>query len=204
MRISEYPLSESIGSNDVMVVETDTGTKKMKVKTLVDNVSGSGVSDTITDIVGSKDFSKIIDKIYPVGSLYLSYTNKSPANLFGGSWLQITDRFIRAANDTNTGGSDSVALTTAQMPSHSHTAQNNYYMWRWGGTTDTSGRVIIGTVDGVGYKISAAQQRTAQSSNYIHTLQNDTVSRTTQTAGGTSSVSTMPEYQDVYVWRRIS
>ncbi len=63
-------------------------------------------------------------KVYPVGAVYISYVSTSPASLFGGTWVQITGRFLRMANDVNTGGSDTVTLTEAQMPTHSHTSQH--------------------------------------------------------------------------------
>lgn len=51
-------------------------------------------------------------KIYPVGAVYISYVSTSPASLFGGSWTQITGRFLRAANDVSTGGADSFNMAT--------------------------------------------------------------------------------------------
>lgn len=51
-------------------------------------------------------------KIYPVGAVYLSYVSTSPASLFGGTWTQITGRFLRAATDTSTGGRDTIDIRT--------------------------------------------------------------------------------------------
>ena len=83
----------------------------------------------------------IVNLIYPVGSIYMSVNNTSPATLFGGTWSQLKDRFLLGAGDTytngNTGGAASVSytpagtnsggavsshtLTTDQIPSHNHT-----------------------------------------------------------------------------------
>lgn len=206
MRIKEFPIATSVGTNDVLLTETDQGTRQIKTKTLVETLGGANTSDTIDDIIKSKDFSKIIDKIYPIDSLYISYDSKSPASLFGGSWVQIKDRFLRAANDTSTGGADSRTLTTAQMPSHSHNTKGGYYFWKWGNTTSTSG--IVGLiVSSVGYFVNAVQFNKAQSENRIFTQQTNAESggaSQTNTTGSGSSVSTMPAYQDVYVWRRIA
>ena len=62
---------------------------------------------------------------HPVGSLYWTSKNENPAVTFGGgTWKQITDRFVLAAGSTYkaeaTGGAATVTLTTANMPSHSH------------------------------------------------------------------------------------
>lgn len=34
--------------------------------------------------------------IYPIGSIYMSYTGTSPASLFGGNWTAISGRFYIA------------------------------------------------------------------------------------------------------------
>ena len=63
---------------------------------------------------------------HPVGSLYWTSKNENPAITFGGgTWKQITDKFVLAAGNTYkaeaTGGAATVTLTTKNMPSHSHT-----------------------------------------------------------------------------------
>lgn len=85
--------------------------------------------------------SDIVNLIYPVGSIYMSVANASPATLFGGTWAQLKDRFLLGAGDTytagDTGGAASVSytpagtnsggavsshtLTTDEIPSHNHT-----------------------------------------------------------------------------------
>ena len=70
-----------------------------------------------------------LNTVYPVGAVYISYVSTNPATLFGGNWTQITGRFLRMANDVNTGGSDSVTLGVANMPSHSHTVNNHTHQF---------------------------------------------------------------------------
>ena len=66
----------------------------------------------------------LLNLVYPVGSIYWSSNNTNPANLFGGTWTQIKDRFILATGDyySNgaTGGAATVTLTISNMPNHSH------------------------------------------------------------------------------------
>lgn len=210
MRIKEYPIAKNLGDNDVLIVETDEGTKQMPVKSLAGQVSGSTTSDTIDAIIKSSDFSKIIDKIYPVGSLYCSYNSKSPASIFGGSWVQITDKFLRAANDTNTGGSDEITLTSAQMPKHRHSTYGTYYTWKWGNTEASDTGMVRPHVLSVGYGIAAISFSGKTASNYIYTYQGNPNPSKSEGAtnvaytGSGNSVDAMPAYQDVYVWRRIS
>ena len=71
------------------------------------------------------DGKNVTDTIYPVGSLYWSSKSTNPATLFGGTWVQIKDRFVLACGDTYTsvgatGGASSVTLSVSNMPSHNH------------------------------------------------------------------------------------
>lgn len=66
--------------------------------------------------------------MYPVGSIY--WTSLAPENggnpntLFGGTWVQIKDKFVLAAGDVYTagatGGASTVTLTVNNLPSHTH------------------------------------------------------------------------------------
>lgn len=72
-----------------------------------------------------KPMKTIFNLVYPVGSIYMSINSTSPAVLFGGTWTQIKDTFLLAAGSTytagKTGGEATHKLTTAEMPSHTHT-----------------------------------------------------------------------------------
>ena len=61
---------------------------------------------------------------YPVGAYYMSSDSTSPAVLFGGTWTQITNRFIFAAGSgysvNSTGGSATKTLVKDNIPSHTH------------------------------------------------------------------------------------
>lgn len=118
-------------------------------------------------------------KAYPVGAVYISYVNTSPASLFGGTWAQLTGRFLRMANDVNTGGSDTHTLSVAQMPSHTHAPKtgtsDNFAVYKSSGT--------VGVVE----------------SPYYYTTWGGTVTAAT---GGGGAHNNMPAYQDLYAWRR--
>lgn len=69
----------------------------------------------------SDKFYPLLDMIYPIGAIYWSKNNTSPASLFGGTWVQIVeDRFPLFGNDDTTGGSRTVSISVANLPSHSH------------------------------------------------------------------------------------
>lgn len=68
--------------------------------------------------------NEVLNAVYPVGAIYISVSEFSPNELFGGTWEQLKDRFLLAAGDTyEAGKADGEAahtLTMDEMPSHSH------------------------------------------------------------------------------------
>lgn len=47
---------------------------------------------------------KILDLVYPIGSIYISVNSTSPSTLFGGEWTQLKDRFLLGAGSTYIAG----------------------------------------------------------------------------------------------------
>lgn len=91
--------------------------------------------------------NNILNSIYPIGSVYISTSAVSPADLFGGTWVQIKGRFLLGTGtpDANTtaywgtditnlagdslnspvremGGESKHTLDVNQIPSHRHAA----------------------------------------------------------------------------------
>ena len=61
---------------------------------------------------------KMLDRMYPVDSIYISTNSTSPASLYGGSWERYgTGRALISASDTD---SDFTAGTTGGSKTHSH------------------------------------------------------------------------------------
>ena len=129
------------------------------------------------------------DAIYPVGSIYMSVNNTSPATLFGGTWAQIKDTFLLSAGDTYTagatGGEATHTLTESEIPSHKHpetVAANN------GGIANLIHYYNDGIYDGTG----------VQQNNWMtsHALME------TRATGGDQAHNNMPPYLVVYVWQR--
>ena len=85
---------------------------------------------TGTEIDSSVALTKqIIDIIYPVGSIYMSVNNVSPATFLGGTWTALQDRVLIGAGNSyavnSTGGSATTTLTTLNMPTHTHIFTGN-------------------------------------------------------------------------------
>lgn len=73
------------------------------------------------------NFVNLLDIIYPVGSLYFSISNISPADSVGGTWEQIQGAALAASGSGysvagNFGGNK--AINVNQMPKHTHIPKN--------------------------------------------------------------------------------
>ena len=69
----------------------------------------------------------LLDKVYPVGSIYMSVNNVSPASFLGGTWQAIEQgRMLMSAGSSwkvlTTGGNAYHTLTIAELPAHNHGA----------------------------------------------------------------------------------
>lgn len=121
--------------------------------------------------------------MYPVGSIYQSWSATSPASLFGGSWSQITEKFLYCSNSAGgTGGASTVTLSIKQIPSHSHAIN-----WCWNGGRQGNANWRI-TVQG----IDVASDYGTINDN-AHAIVNN---------GGGASHENMPPYVTCYTWRR--
>lgn len=71
-------------------------------------------------------YVNLLEIVYPIGSLYFSVVNTSPASIVGGTWQRISGACIRAFADGdnigigNYGGEDAHTLSVAEMPRHNH------------------------------------------------------------------------------------
>ena len=60
------------------------------------------VSDTISALAANFD---IIDKLYPVGTIYQSTKSTNPSTFLGGTWTALTGRFLVGAGTNFPAGS---------------------------------------------------------------------------------------------------
>ena len=101
-------------------------------------------------------------KLYPVGSVYISFNATDPSTLFGGTWQRLKDTFLLANGDSyapnTTGGSATKTITTSNLPAHSHSvnASGNHYhdaSTSWAGNhSHTRGSMnITGATGSTGY-----------------------------------------------------
>lgn len=62
------------------------------------------------------NFVNLLDIVYPVGSIYITFSDVSPADSVGGTWEKIEDKFLQSSGETNTlnsvgGYSNSIELS---------------------------------------------------------------------------------------------
>lgn len=117
----------------------------------------------------------LLDYIYPVGSVYISYSHNDPATMFGGSWVRIQNAFLWGCDANGgigtTGGEKTHTLTVNELPSHTH------------------GAVYSGNVDGTKTHSWLASGGSAMAYGTVAT-------------GGGAAHNNMPPYVQVSIWRR--
>lgn len=73
----------------------------------------------------------ILDAAHPVGSIYQSTSSTNPGTLFGGTWTEITGKFLFARHSNypagSTGGESTHTLTASEMPAHHHTGAEHQH-----------------------------------------------------------------------------
>ncbi len=113
--------------------------------------------------INSLNTKRIIDLIYPIGCFFeTTNANFNPNNVFGGTWVQDTvgyclvganvdeDAGIEKANLVNVANAGTIGeakhkLTTAEMPSHSHSVLKDRRIMVWDSGSDQQGNINQGT-----------------------------------------------------------
>lgn len=182
------------------------------------------LNDTVTNLNNTVDtkitnLTKTVEEywkvVYPIGSVYISLNDTSPATLFGGTWTQITDTFLLSSG-TNavgaTGGEKEVTLTLDQTPTHAHTRGT---MEITGGFRSYS-EYNLNNASYQNYCLGAFTSEESYGTNTnVSSGSSDCIRQHTFTAsrswtGETSSVgenqphNNMPPYLVVNMWKRMS
>lgn len=161
----------------------------------------SSVLGETPDENGNVDLTaKLLQMIYPVGSIYMSTNNVSPATFIGGTWTLIQGKFLLAAGDGytagDTGGEASHTLTAAESGQKAITTGTD------GGHTHAlslkyrAGGVLTGTAayfHGDGTNVYTGFSTVSNTGAHSHSISG---------SDATNAHNNMPPYLVVYVWTR--
>lgn len=176
-------------------INTEKSAREQADTTLQQNINAeiTRATDKETELKNDIDNTKtsVLNEIkawvnetqHPIGSIYITTTNVSPSNIFGGTWEQLKDRFLLACGDKynpgTTGGESEHTLSIDEMPAHSHDTVNSHII-----ANDTDDHPIT--------LMNGTDARLSQNT------------RATINMGGNLPHNNMPPYITVYVWKRIN
>ena len=131
---------------------------------------------------------------FPVGTILMTATNTNPGTYIGGTWTAIEGKFLLAQSNSHpageTGGSENVTLTAANLPAHRHLIMNN----NPADSTPTSGNTLARYDRSFGAREGEYYSLNTNSGEAVW-------GRTSATGSGTAH-NNMPPYVAVYVWKR--
>lgn len=225
---------------DDTAASSTTTYSSTKIQQVIADVGGVAIDDTTastttvyssskTESLINTSLSQLKELLYPVGCIVQTTAYSTTAQMiaaYGGSdWELIENRVLMGASSplsasqkytvNQTGGSDSITLTTANLPSHNHT----YTLCNssTGSTTLTINQIPSHT-----HKIwDQTAEKAARGSDYGLVANNSltfpsvatggsgshshSISRTSTTTGSTgsgTSVNVLNPYHVVYIWTR--
>ena len=191
-RVNPAPLEEMLERYETIANEYTTE-QQTAFDTWFSNIQESlsgdvaaQLADRISDVEDavSNLNTGFLNRVYPVGAVYISFDNTDPSNLFGGTWTRIGERFLYAAPTDpqsplsvwDEGGEETHTLTIDEMPAHSHKVDANTRYYTGGAASSIEfgqGAASHGDYDGI-----------------------------VKSVGGGAAHNNMPPYIVVNMWRR--
>lgn len=154
----------------------------------------SNQKDTLT-VLGDIVAPMFLNKIFPVGAVYITYDNNNPGNFLGGTWERFGQGRTLVGEGTGNDGSTSMSFTSnstggeyyhtlsfSEMPAHGHE------IGIWG----TSGTL----------KTDAWEFMTIQGSHYSDNKSHNVNSIHTNASGSGTPHANIQPYLVVFFWRR--
>lgn len=145
-------------------------------------------------IKDSSSWNTYLNLIYPVGSVYISYTSTSPSTRFGGTWVSIAGKFPYFNAGTGTGGNNS----------HTHGLANGFAKFFMGQETANRYSFLSLTKTGSWSGYGKLLKLVGGQDDWWSMAEGNISTHTTGIGlgGSSDSASTMPAYQTLYAWRR--
>jgi hypothetical protein len=202
--ISNMKEDNTTNKKDISGLKTDVSGAKSSINDLKNNIdkinpkikSLENIVEQLKKEVKQNVQDGVLQKVYPVGSFYISESTVSPATLFGfGRWEKIEDKFLIGASR------NTPIKSSGGSKTHSHGNKNG----RNGNLAAAIG-AVNGNVNAIGYK--------AANDTDISVLGNATFvvsgagqgfagwNHFTAVVGQTAEDGTLPPYYAVNIWRR--
>ncbi len=165
--------------------------------------------------VSFSDLSWLCDVIYPVGSIRMTTSAADASTFLGGTWVRWGSGRVPVGVNTSdanfntvekTGGANTVALTTAQLPAHGHTVTGSVSIGSEGSHTHraSTGAYKVGSGSGSSYYYMTNNgatngQTTGAGSSHTHSA---SFSGSAGNTGSGSTHSNLQPYITCYMWKR--
>lgn len=172
------------------------------------NLKKPDLSDPVDvgDINGNMDLidtamKAILDKLYPIGAVYMSADSTNPSVFFGGTWEAISGRFLLGAGGTytsgSTGGEATHTLSIDELPNITGTivAGSGSTGGGYGAFRSAEGVFSTQNERARGKPTDATESVWPSGSAY---------ERVNLNVGGGQPVNNMPPYHVVYIWKRVA
>ena len=226
--------AEKLGGNlPSYYAKSDNPTFTGVVKVPDVTISGNPNSPVTVKLLEEYVTKQILNKAYPIGSIYITLVNTNPSETIGGEWRRVAEGrcLVGVSADRNitlrkTGGSITTTLNESNIPPHDHNVNIS-------GSTSGVGDHTHNTSDNSSYTRTVEYNERGYYCKYLGSgdterrrnetyYANETVNRTTNGAGGHSHTvsvsgtttrvgSSTPAplnienpYLGVYMWERIS
>ena len=186
-----YEMAVKDGGYIIATQNTDENNMQIvRQANILDNNGNTSFPGTVNAAGYQLNGTGLFDVLFPVGAYYITESATTPASLFGGEWVRVSEKFLFGANGNGDIGSEGGewvhTLTEAEMPTHGHKPHQYTIITSWG--TNSGNLQITRTNSG---KELANEFR-----------QDNDQNRYTEYAGGNAAHNNMPPYRKVNIWRR--
>jgi microcystin-dependent protein len=190
---------------------TATAQGKVELATPTEATTGTDTSRAVTPEGLKAAIDAAMQLIFPVGSIYTSYSvSTNPNTLLGfGTWSAISGRILIGQDGSTytaggTGGSATHTIASGNLPTHTHgvsisssgaSADHTHAMQRDLDGSSGSARWTFHTTGGAG---GGSTQTGGASADHFHNV----IGNTDNGGFANSSINHMNPYVGVYLWRR--